>query len=116
MNLRLAGCSVLLVLAVSCGSGAPPEPPPPPPPPATPEIDLSRCTLTVSPGTTVVADGTELATATVTVKDTTGAAVASVPVQLLSTGTGNLLSPVTSTDSTGTARLTLRSTVSELKT
>ncbi|HVE81771.1 MAG TPA: Ig-like domain-containing protein, partial [Myxococcales bacterium] len=110
MTRRLAASVGLLALYVACG---PPPPPPPPPPPA--QIDPARCSVSVSPTSGVVADGTDLATATVVVRDTTGAAMADIQVQLLVTGAGVLLGPPARTDSTGTARLTLRSTVAETK-
>ena len=80
-------------------------------------VSGTNSTLEVSASTGTLADGTEVVTITVTVRDTGGAVMAGKTVQLAATGVGNTLTqPTTTTNASGVATGTLTSSVAETKT
>ncbi len=80
-------------------------------------ISGTNSTIGVSATTGTLANGTEVVTITVTVRDTGGAVVSGQTVQLASTGTGNTLTqPAATTDVNGIATGTLASSIAETKT
>lgn len=87
----------------SSGSGGFVAGPPPP------------LSVQVSP-TSVAADGSSTATITVTARDTSGRAIPGEQITLQSSGSGNILVQPPLTDSTGTAKGSIASTVPESKT
>jgi len=79
-------------------------------------ISAALSTMSASPSTGVVANGTASATITVTVRDAHGNAVAGQTVQLAASGTDNtLVQPAAVTSALGTASGTLASTHAETK-
>jgi hypothetical protein len=80
-------------------------------------IDTALSSATANPALDVVADGAELSTVTVVVRDAHGNAVEGQTVAIAANGTGNtLVQPSAPTDASGVATATLASTVAETKT
>ncbi|MEW6071427.1 MAG: Ig-like domain-containing protein [Planctomycetota bacterium] len=80
-------------------------------------ISSTLSTATAAPASEVVADGVELSTITVTVRDANGNPVPGRTVQIAATGAGNAIGqPPGLTDAAGVALATLASTVAETKT
>ena len=102
-NLGLLGIA-LSILAIGC---------PGPKPTATP--DLAKSDVTVDRADGVLADGSDHALVTVTVRDTAGAPMSGVAVQVAASGTGNTLSAAAATNADGVTTVTLASTVAEAK-
>ncbi len=83
------------------------------------EADISALlsSVTAAPESGVVADGVEVSTITVVVRDIHSNPISGAVVELSATGSGNILvQPPDPTDATGTAIGTLASTVAESKT
>ena len=79
-------------------------------------VDPAGSSFAVEPPGAVVADGLRVATLTVTVRDVHGNPVAGLPVEILATGGGNVLTqPPAPTDGGGMATATLASTVAGTK-
>ena len=107
-GLRNLALVALAAIATGC-------PPPPPPPPVEP--DPSRSEISVDRPTGALADGADQVQIRVTVRDSAGAPVSGVVVQLAATGQGNtLLQPAAPSDDAGVATGALRTTVAEGKT
>ncbi|TAJ21204.1 MAG: hypothetical protein EPO68_05125, partial [Planctomycetota bacterium] len=79
-------------------------------------ISAALSSVAAAPGSGIVADGTDAAAITVTVRDVNGNAVAGQTVQLAATGTGNtLVQPAAVTSAAGIATGSLASTVAATK-
>jgi hypothetical protein len=79
-------------------------------------FDGSKATLTVSDPFGAVADGLDVVTITVTALDSKGTPVPGLMVELNASGSGNLLTqPSATTDASGVATGTLRTTMAEIK-
>jgi hypothetical protein len=105
-SLRTVALTIMAALATGC-----PKPPPPV------EPDLSRSEVAVDRPSGAMADGFDRIEIRVTVRDSTGAPLSGVAVQLAATGSGNmLLQPAAPTDADGVAVGALSSIVAESKT
>ncbi len=79
-------------------------------------VDPDLSSFQADPASGVVADGVQLSTLTVTVRDINNNVVPSVPVALFATGSGNTVTnPVGGSDSNGHSVGTLASTIAEMK-
>lgn len=122
MNLRLSSFApVLLMGAVvfsACGPGEDPDPIPDAGPTSTAaEADPVRSTVTLSPSSGSLANGTDEVLINIVVKHRSGALLSGQAVTVEVTGTGNtLVQPPSPSDAQGMARATLKSSVPELKT
>ena len=83
--------------------------------PSGPVVSADNSLVSASPGS-VAADGSATTTITVTVKDTTGAAMANQTVTPNVTGTANTVSAPALTDASGMTTFTVSSTKAETKT
>lgn len=81
----------------------------------TPQPNAAQCTV-VAGAASIANDGVASCSITVTVKDSTGAAIAGCAVSVAVTGTGNTVTQPSVTDSTGTAKGSFVSTNAEVKT
>ena len=80
------------------------------------DVSSTRSTVVASPVTGVVANGTQMTTLTVTVRDANDNPVSGQTVQFAVTGAGNTLAqPSATTDANGVATGTLASTTAETK-
>ena len=80
-------------------------------------VDPALSTVTVTPSFGALADGTEVVTMTVTVRDAMSTPLAGQAVQWTASGSGNTLTPSSgTTDSSGEFEATLATTIAEAKT
>jgi hypothetical protein len=122
-TLTILGTLAIVGLVTGCGSNGsdtvfnPPVaiPTTPLPPAAAPANSTS--TVTASPSSGIVANGTASSTITVTLRDINQIPVAGQAVSLSSTGSGNIVTPSSgATNSAGVFTATLASTTAETKT
>jgi hypothetical protein len=112
---RLLGLSALLMgLVIGCDGSKPPGPTPPAP---KPRPDAERSTVEVSRASDVLADGQDASAITVTVRDTDGAVMKGLQVQLEVSGEGATLTPAQgTTDASGLVKAALTATTPGVKT
>jgi len=112
--LSLGWCFALAALIVGAAGCTGGSNPPPPPGPELPDAALSK--VEVSRGASVVADGRDVVTLTVTVVKADGAALAGRTVRLEVSGEGNMLAPASGqTNPQGVMTATLSSTRAGIK-
>lgn len=81
-----------------------------------PTVDVANSTVSATPPFGTLANGTDLATITVTVLDTAGMPAAGETVELAATGTENTFAPMSGmTDAAGVFTATLATTLAEAK-